>query len=932
MLNFTFDIFGIEGTSQLLFNGLSTGMVFGLLAMGIVLIYRSTRVINFAVGNMGLPASVLLALMVVNYGFPYWVAFAIALIVGTLLGAVIELAVVRRLFHAPRVIVLVATIGVAQLMQAIVGSYPDVSNEGRPRYPVPVGAKWDDVAGLRVTGPQATILFVVPLIALVLGWLMGRTTFGRTVMASASNADLARISGISPKLVSTAVWTIGGFLATLSAILLSGQQGSIAGFSSLGPNTLARALAAAVIAGMVSFRRALAAGVGLGVVQSLVQFNFLDTAGLFDFLLFLAVVFAVWIQARSDSERATFSFAPKVRPIPARLAERWWIANLSRVLVGLLTLVAVVWPLIITTPSRHIVYSTIVVYALCALSVTVVTGWSGQLSLGQMAFAGIGAFSAAAFYRAGVPFVVTLFAGAAVSAAVAALVGVGALRVRGLFLAVTTFTFGLAANQLIFRVEALSDRNRSAVPFQRGTLFGLDLNEERVYYWFSLGLLALMFVVVARLRRSGIGRNVIAVRDNADTAAAYTVGPTRTRLTSFALAGFIAGLGGAALGGLLQQVPLQGRFFQPFESLRVVSMAVIGGLGTVIGPILGSLWVEGLRGFFPDNELVPLFTSSLGLLVLLLYFPGGLAQILYSARDGLLRWLDSRMGPADTTATTTPPAAISVRATEDRVPATLHAGDIVVQFGGIRAVDGATLRVGENETVGLIGTNGAGKTTIMNAIGGFVPATGTVELSGARIDTLSPAARARHGLGRTFQAATLFPELTVTETVQVALEARGRTGLLATSLHLPHTARLERTRRAEAGELIDFLGLGRYADRYISELSTGTRRIVELAGLLALDARLLCLDEPTAGVAQRESEAFGPLLARIRRELNAGILIIEHDMPMIMSISDRIYCLELGRVIAEGPPDQVRNDPAVVASYLGTDDRAIARSDAPRSS
>jgi ABC-type branched-subunit amino acid transport system ATPase component len=216
----------------------------------------------------------------------------------------------------------------------------------------------------------------------------------------------------------------------------------------------------------------------------------------------------------------------------------------------------------------------------------------------------------------------------------------------------------------------------------------------------------------------------------------------------------------------------------------------------------------------------------------------------------------------------------------------------------------------------------------MPAIGGFVPSRGRVEVLGTDVTGQPPAKRARVGLGRTFQQARLFGDLTVRETLQVALEARHRTGFLSTALFLPRGFRTDRTQRAEAEEIIHFLGLGRYADRFTAELSTGTRRIVELGALLALDARVLCLDEPTAGVAQRETEAFGPLMLRIREELDASLLVIEHDMPLIMSISDRVYCLETGRVIAEGTPDEVRNDPAVVASYLGTDQRAIQRSGA----
>ncbi len=933
-------------TSQLVFNGAITGLVLGLLAMGIVLIYRSNRVINFAVGNMGLVGAALLLIMVADHGVPFALALVTCLAVGTIYGAVIELAVIRRLFTAPRVIVLVATIGVAQLSLGVVAALPEVESIGAA-FPVAVDDQWR-IAGIDVTGAQLSILVVVPMVAVLLAWFLNRTLTGKAVKAAAENADLARLSRINPKLVSLLVWSIGGFLATLSMILVLGQT-SASGTSTLtaiGPSTLVRALAAAVIAGMVSFPRAMLAGVAIGVAEALLRFNFLDQVGLIDFILFIVVLVAVWFQSRQPSETQSFSFAPKVEPVPERLRELWWVRYLSTIAIAVLGVVAVVLPIIITAPSRHLLYASIAAFAICGLSLTVLTGWAGQLSLGQMTFAGFGALLAAALQRGfqlgigwrddqlfdinihALPTFVAIAIATLLVAGLATVIGLGALRVRGLLLAVSTFAFAVAAQQYLFRRPFLSDGSSVSVALPRGTLFGLDLTSQRTYYYVVVVALAFVLVLVARLRRSGVGRSTIAVRDNADTAAAYTVGATRVKLRSFALAGGIAAFGGALLGALVTNVPLQDRFFTVESSLQLVAIAVIGGLGSVVGPVLGSLWVIGLPSFFPESAVVPLFTSSVGLLVLLLYFPGGLVQLAYSARNSLLSWAERRLPPEPVKTRHDTPPVVTLHARPEREisgPA-LAAHDVRVHFGGLTAVDGASIRVDAGEIVGLIGTNGAGKSTLMNAIGGFVPSTGRVELLGTDVSHVRADRRAARGLGRTFQAASLFPELTVRETVQVALEARARTGVLSVALLHHRSNRMERTKRADAAELIDFLGLGRYADVFIADLSTGTRRIVELAGLLALDARVLCLDEPTAGIAQRETEAFGPLIVEIKRELGASMLVIEHDMPLIMSISDRVYCLEAGRVIAAGTPAAVRHDPLVVASYLGTDERAIARS------
>ncbi len=940
-------------TRQLVFDGVVSGLVIGLLAMGLVLVYRATRVINFAVGNMGLIASSILALLVLNYHWPFWLSLFVALAIGTVFATVMELVVVRRLFTAPRVILLVATVGIAQLAQLVVSQLPELDGAGK-RYPLFAEAIWENVAGtgIRLRSAQLCVIVVAPLIAIALGYLLNRTMVGKAVAASAGNPALSRLSGINPKRVSTLVWTIAGLVASLSIVLVSGLSGGTTGLGNLGPFTLSRAMVAALLAGMASFPRAVLFGVAIGVAEALLKFNFFTSAGLTDGLALLAVLVAVYLQRRSDTELAAFSFAPKVRPVPTHLREVWWIRHMAVPAVGLalgLAVLIVFIPGVADVPSRHLLFALVVCFAICGLSVTIVTGWAGQLSLSQMTFAGFGALIAARLYNGasmdvqvgtgfipidalqfelfpirfeadGIPFMLAIPIAALIAAAMAAVVGAGSLRARGLDLAVTTFVFALAAQQYLFRRPLFSDGETRNVPFRRSDLFGLDLTSQHRYYFVCLAALVLVLAVVARLRRTGPGRSAIAVRDNPESAEAYTIGLTRSRLTGFAWAGGIAGLGGALLAGAIHTVSFGDRFYQVGDSLQLVAMVVIGGLGSTVGPILGAIWIHGLPGFFDDSQTVALFSSSVGLLIVLMYFPGGFVQVGHAARNALIGLAESR-NPAPVTKKRIASMAPSVGLARTRRlhDPMLAATDVAVAFGGVLAVNEATVEVRAGEIVGLIGTNGAGKSTFMNAVGGFVPARGSFELLGDDITGLPARERARRGLGRTFQAARLFPELTVRETVQVALEARGATPMLATALHLPATFAHERHRKAEADELIDFLGLGHYADRFVSELSTGTRRIVELAGLLALDARVLCLDEPTAGVAQREAEAFGPLITSLRHELDASILIVEHDMPLIMGITDRVYCMEAGSVIAVGTPDVVRTDPRVIASYLGTD-------------
>ena len=255
--------------------------------------------------------------------------------------------------------------------------------------------------------------------------------------------------------------------------------------------------------------------------------------------------------------------------------------------------------------------------------------------------------------------------------------------------------------------------------------------------------------------------------------------------------------------------------------------------------------------------------------------------------------------------------------------------DVVVAFGGLRAVDGVSLTVQPGEIVGFIGPNGSGKTTLLDTVSGqLLPSAGQVSLDGVDLVDRLAEDRAELGVVRSFQDARLFPDLSVEDTLLVAEDARRPVGFLSTTFGLPRARRVEADKRATVDQLLTELGLTRFRHQPISELSTGTRRIVDLAAIIAAQPRLLLLDEPTAGIAQREAEAFGPLLRRLHALTGATICIVEHDVPLVVSLVDRLVVMEAGRVVSMGPVDEVVRDPLAIEAYLGASREALARSGA----
>jgi ABC-type branched-subunit amino acid transport system ATPase component/ABC-type branched-subunit amino acid transport system permease subunit len=835
----------------------------------------------------------------------------------------------------------VATLGLTQVIQLLQLRLPIPDEQAtNVTFPVLISGNWE-VAGINVTGPQLMVLLFVPVLMIFLGWLFHRSAFGMNVRATADNFPAARLAGIGVRSVSTKVWALAGLLAALSALLIAPLQGgSIASVqNALGPKMLLLSLVAAMVGRMKSFTWTLVGGLLAGVVD-----RFLITwslsgdlpAGSNIAVLFVVILVVLFTVGRSASMKdEAWQLSSKVRAARVELTRHPLYRGLTFAGFGLIAALALVLPSQVDKASDMLKFSSVPVYLIIALSVTVITGWGGQLSLGQFGFVALGSYLTI-YYANDLPYLVALPIGVAWGVIAAVIVGVPALRVKGLYLAVVTLGFGLAIRSWFIVGEKFAPGGGGSAQLNVDRNKGFRLifwtvkgnNFDGVYY-FVLLMALVSCLLVWRIRRTGIGRSIIATRDNETASSAYTVAPNRAKLLAFAVSGGLAALAGGLLPLVARnaQFKVDGLLFDFDESLRIVSVAVVGGIGSITGAVLGTLLIIAVPLFFDGTKQVELFASGFGMLIVLLYFPSGLISIVHAARDNLLNWIARRSN-------WTPPVR-----KEGAVVASLGSGakvvtsgtplitkGLFVALGGRTIIDDVSVEVRSGEVVGLIGTNGAGKTTIVNAISGFVPSSGLIELFGQDVSKMPAYKRARLGQGRAFQNARLFSSLTVRETLMVALESRQRSILIPSILALPPSPKHEGRKRREADEIISYLGLGRYADSLMGELSTGTRRIVELGSLIALDSKLMLLDEPTAGVAQRETEAFGPLIRMIKEELGASILIIEHDMPMVMSISDRIYCLEAGHVIAEGTPESIRSNPAVIASYLGTDERAIQRS------
>ena len=619
-----------------LIQGVFYGLGYGLLALGLVLVYRTNRVLNFAQGQIGVIAAVFLVKLTADFKFNYWFALVLSIGLAAFVGALSEL-VLRRLFNRPRVLVMVATIGLSYVLLAL-AALPFI-RPSKTSQPVPVPFDLSFHLGpFIITPTEVLTLIVAPVVTLALVLAVRLTPWGLSMRAMSENADSARLSGVWIRRTSTLTWTVAGALSAFTAILNAPNQTS-ALTQALSPDLLVYALTAALIGAMISLTVAFLAGVGMGLFLELLQWNVTSPAKQ-QLIIFILVMVVLLIRVGAlrkgvrTGDKSTWGHgaATTVRATADLLRRR-----VSTSGVWLAVVAAALLPFVLSVGNDYLM-SQICIYAVIALSLTMLTGWAGQVSLGQFGLVAVGAL-VAVHLGTSVPLPLVMLYGGAITAVVAIVVGLPALRMPGLFLAVTTLAFAIFMQSAVMATPCITIPginktlctglpNPSYTVVARPSLFGLSLSSQRAFAWFSLAVLLLSVFMLRVWRDKGVARRLVAVRDNEIGAAAMGIPVLRTKLLAFALSGFVAGYAGVCFAFATQQINNTDITFDPTTSFVIISMVVIGGLGSIPGAILGALYLEGLPAIFGSNPTIQFLTSGLGLIAFILYLPGGLAELL----------------------------------------------------------------------------------------------------------------------------------------------------------------------------------------------------------------------------------------------------------------------------------------------------------------
>ncbi|WP_433189984.1 ABC transporter permease subunit [Actinoallomurus sp. CA-150999] len=898
--------------------GLTAGGAYALTAIGVVTIYRGSGVLNFAHGAIGMAGTYAFWEFYENgaatHGlfslarWPVGAAMAVGIGAGAVIGLLAYLLVMYPLRNASELARVIATLGMLLIVQNVALLFYSSETTVIPRF---LGRGSFRLFGAPFRYDSATVLVVVIVLAIGLTLLFRYTRLGLSATALQVQPVAAATLGISPHPAGIITWTLGGALAASAGILVVPAIG-------LSPTQLTLlinyALAASLVAKFRNYFLTVAVALAMGIAESvMIYYNVPDWVRLmtpFAVILIALIAGGTAVPGRGFAEsRLPQVGSGRLQPVPTAI----WMGVAVFAALGF----GNGWSISVANAA---------IAALVSLAIVIVTGYAGQISLATYAFMGIGAMVGAhAVASWGLGYPMTIVLGTLGGGLAGLLLGLPAIRVRGIDLTVTTLVFSIViANTVFISAVFIGNDGFSGIVVPTPKLFGLNLDPGVHPARFTILCLAALLLVglgIANLRRSAAGRRLLAVRANERGAAALGISVGGAKVAAFALGGAIAGLAGSL--AVFRSRTVTFAEFDVFKSIFALAFTIVSGVGYVAGAIYAGVISAGgpisylFHGVSSKVDLILAIASGLLVVQIMLQNPDGMIP-LFRRQAGWVRERVRRHGAAarkarhrqDELAEPEPVAVPSARPGDSL----LRVDELSLHYGAVRAVDQVSLEVRAGEIVGVIGPNGAGKTSLIDAITGFAHKTGgSVHLGGADIAEWNIRRRARAGLGRTFQNLELFSDLTVRENLLAAHDPRG-VGAYFGGWVRPGNDRLS----GAAAQAASLLGLKEWLDTEIRTLPQGTRQLVAVARALAAGPRVLCLDEPAAGLDQAERDAMSRAIRLVVERLRVGVLLIEHNIDVVSGLCDRVVVLDFGAVVASGPPDEVLASDIVRRAYLGS--------------
>jgi branched-chain amino acid transport system permease protein len=885
--------------------GLGSGALISGISLGVVLTYRGSGIINLSVGAMAMLGGY--AFWALTSGkiasLPSAAAMPIALLFVLLCGALVEFAVFRPLRNSSPLSKMVSSLGVLLILQSWMLIEFGTTPQPEPIILPETGFDFDgSVVGWDIVILAGMMIVITAALWAVYKW----TRFGLATRAASENESAAMLGGLNPVRI--------GLANTLLSSLLAGLLGILAAaVTQLDPSTLPLqiipALACALIASFSSFWGATISAFVISILYSLIDYMSAQswfpqsggvalpgTTDLLAFIIIIVVLF--WRGARIPGRGELIERRLPEAPRPQHL----WRTALICAVVGAVLLVVFPYDF-----RQSLINS--LIGAIMALSLVVITGYVGQISVIQLSLAGAAGFTVSHMaVNFGITFPLGALAGIAVAVVIGVITAVSAVRVRGVSLAVVTLAGAVAIENFGFFNSTWGGGNTGS-PVPELKWFGVDFGAQSafkgidgnvpspVFGWVCLGCCILLGVWVGFIRRGRLGQQMLAIRSNERAASAAAINPRTVKLYAFTIAAFIAGVAGVLYAYDFGSVSVDN--YDPITALSLIAFAYAGGITLISGAVFAglisaqALFPYALQDWFGLSGNWFLLFGGVVLIFTLLQNPTGVAGDFYRRLHKKVQVQAPDVDAASRERIT----PRTERPDLSGKPDILAVDGLSVRFGGVHALTDVKLNVKEGELVGLIGPNGAGKTTLIDAISGFVNSTGTVRLGDRDLRGLPAYARARGGLTRTWQSTELFDDLSVFENLTVAARESGVT-------------------EDDAKQVLALVGMDWAAEAEPSALSSGQRKLVGVSRALVAKPKLLCLDEPAAGLDTAESEELGVTLRKLADQ-GQSMLLIEHDMGLVLGICDRVVVLEFGKVIAEGTPEEVRRNPKVIAAYLG---------------